>query len=176
MKTPPGIQLPVQNVTEIPSRHRWSVTLLTQVQSGLTGHETRSRKMQKEVVCEIWPYLLRKKWDLNYPTYHLFIYLFGQLNIRKEKVYKCTSKEEEFRVFPLLRCSSTSTWCFFWEKWKTQATRTQNITAVASKQLIILILVKYLIIKQTYLMFLQPCRCFAFKQLYYSHIASQGSF
>lgn len=60
MKSPPGTQLPVQNATGIPSLHRRTEALLTQVQTGLTGHETGSRKMQKDVVCEIWPCFLEK--------------------------------------------------------------------------------------------------------------------
>lgn len=142
--------------------------------------------MQKDVVREIWPYFLEKMGFvlLNMTLFFYFFiffsfflgFFFCQLSIRKEKVYEWTSKEEKSQVFPVLRQSPISIWCFLCAKWRIQATGLKNITAVACKILIILILFKYLIRKQTHLMFLQSCRCFAFKQLYYSLIASQDSF
>lgn len=134
----------------------------------MTGHETRSRKMQKYVVCEIWPYFLEKNGNsITQPV----IFLFGLISERK----RCVS---EFLRLRSIRYShkATSVWCFLCVKWKTQATRLKNIISVACKILIILNIFKYLIKKQIYLMLIQSCRCFAFKQLYYSHIASQDSF
>jgi len=53
MKSPPSTQLPVQNAAGTPSLHWQTEALLTQVQIEMTGHETRSRKMQKDVVWNL---------------------------------------------------------------------------------------------------------------------------
>lgn len=47
--------------------------------------------MQKDVVCEIWPYLGKK---MGFELPKLSSFLLDKLNIRKEIMYKCTSKEE----------------------------------------------------------------------------------
>lgn len=82
----------------------WST--VDQVQTALTGHKTRSRKMQKHVVCEIWSIFL-KSWELYYPTCHFF----GQLVLRKKKVCKWTSEDEKSHIFPLRNfCLVLSVW------------------------------------------------------------------